>query len=327
MGNIEERDRRTREELHILEMTGRFRGRAALAATNTTSSVSDPIYQGRLVANDLQPQEMLYSQCLLDRGVNHEGGGRQDEESRNDGQGQVEDEVEQCSVCFENFEMLTRIKKLPCGHYYHVDCIDVWLDINPSCPLCRQDLRIIPTRRRAQRGSSTTATIRVLSFNAMLHPAVRFGVTIVATSAQNGLLVTYVEPRGAGNAQGVEIGDYLVRQDRVLIPRGLSDSAFVAQLVALGRPVELGFERRTNVVGGGSVVQARRDNNAVVPVERDTRSNSGTSSSTDEESSSDEEEEEEEEEEQEEEEARSGVSEDEDSGDIGIELTEISTSN
>lgn len=59
--------------------------------------------------------------------------------------------------------------------------------------------------------------------------------------------MTYVEPRGAGHSQGVEIGDYLVRQDGILIPRGLSDSAFVSQLVALGRPVELGFERRSEM--------------------------------------------------------------------------------
>ena len=55
--------------------------------------------------------------------------------------------------------------------------------------------------------------VTTLHFTAMLHPEVRFGVTIAATS--NGLLVTYVERTGAGHAQRVNVGDYLVRQVRI----------------------------------------------------------------------------------------------------------------
>jgi hypothetical protein len=29
------------------------------------------------------------------------------------------------------------ISKLSCGHEYHPECIDEWLRLNPSCPLCR----------------------------------------------------------------------------------------------------------------------------------------------------------------------------------------------
>jgi hypothetical protein len=101
--------------------------------------------------------------------------------------------------------------------------------------------------------------VTTLHFTAMLHPEVRFGVTIAATG--NGLLVTYVEPSGAGHAQRVAVGDYLVRQDGAAVPRGIGDAAFVAQLVALGRPVELGFAR-----------QLSDDNDEVGPDDDDPRS-------------------------------------------------------
>jgi len=81
-----------------------------------------------------------------------------------------------------------------------------------------------------------------MNFTAMLHPDVRFGVTIASTS--NGLLVTYVEPDGAGAEQRVEVGDFLVKQDGESIPRDIGDAEFVAQLIALARPVELGFVRQ-----------------------------------------------------------------------------------
>ena len=53
--------------------------------------------------------------------------------------------------------------------------------------------------------------VTTMRFTAMLHPDVRFGVTIASTG--NGLLVTYVEPDGAGAEQRVEVGDFLNKQD------------------------------------------------------------------------------------------------------------------
>lgn len=41
-----------------------------------------------------------------------------------------------CSICTENFTEGTRLRKLPCGHVFHPQCIDPWL-INHArtCPL------------------------------------------------------------------------------------------------------------------------------------------------------------------------------------------------
>jgi len=43
-----------------------------------------------------------------------------------------------CSVCMENYLAGDHIRILPCNHEYHSKCVDNWLKINSTCPLCRQ---------------------------------------------------------------------------------------------------------------------------------------------------------------------------------------------
>lgn len=47
-----------------------------------------------------------------------------------------------CTICFEKIKIS---KILSCGHEYHSECINKWLDINKSCPLCRNIIIVIPT--------------------------------------------------------------------------------------------------------------------------------------------------------------------------------------
>ena len=42
-----------------------------------------------------------------------------------------------CVICFEDFKIGQKRKILECLHGFHDTCIDQWLRINSSCPICR----------------------------------------------------------------------------------------------------------------------------------------------------------------------------------------------
>lgn len=43
-----------------------------------------------------------------------------------------------CSICISALVAGEKVKVLPpCGHCFHPDCVDAWLQSQPSCPLCR----------------------------------------------------------------------------------------------------------------------------------------------------------------------------------------------
>ena len=48
----------------------------------------------------------------------------------------------QCFVCFEDYEKEDGLRVLPCGHRFHVECVDRWLRSKAAdCPLCNHDAR------------------------------------------------------------------------------------------------------------------------------------------------------------------------------------------
>ena len=47
-------------------------------------------------------------------------------------------EVVECSICLSNIEEKATVRILPnCKHIFHVECIDMWLFSNTTCPVCR----------------------------------------------------------------------------------------------------------------------------------------------------------------------------------------------
>ncbi|TVU01126.1 hypothetical protein EJB05_53425, partial [Eragrostis curvula] len=47
-------------------------------------------------------------------------------------------QVEQCCVCISTCRDGEEMRRLPCGHAFHRDCVDRWLArCRRTCPLCR----------------------------------------------------------------------------------------------------------------------------------------------------------------------------------------------
>ncbi|XP_004306138.1 PREDICTED: E3 ubiquitin-protein ligase RING1-like [Fragaria vesca subsp. vesca] len=49
----------------------------------------------------------------------------------------VTEEGTDCSICLESFKVSGEAKEMACTHRFHSDCIENWLRMRASCPLCR----------------------------------------------------------------------------------------------------------------------------------------------------------------------------------------------
>lgn len=47
-------------------------------------------------------------------------------------------DVTECSICQNEYEPNQKVKKFTCNHIFHENCIDIWLNKNSTCPLCRK---------------------------------------------------------------------------------------------------------------------------------------------------------------------------------------------
>ena len=73
----------------------------------------------------------------------------------------VEDE---CTVCMETFCTNDQIRELPiCGHTFHKKCVDEWLSLHATCPICRKNVE--EALQDEQQGVVTVATAGVLSLS------------------------------------------------------------------------------------------------------------------------------------------------------------------
>ncbi|KAK7294988.1 hypothetical protein RJT34_17889 [Clitoria ternatea] len=43
----------------------------------------------------------------------------------------------ECCICLSSYDDGAELRELPCNHHFHCTCIDKWLLINATCPLCK----------------------------------------------------------------------------------------------------------------------------------------------------------------------------------------------
>lgn len=43
-----------------------------------------------------------------------------------------------CPICYVGYEQPDKIRFLKCNHFFHKDCVDVWLKNKPLCPICKK---------------------------------------------------------------------------------------------------------------------------------------------------------------------------------------------
>ncbi|KAL6005618.1 hypothetical protein ACLOJK_006188 [Asimina triloba] len=43
----------------------------------------------------------------------------------------------ECCICLSGYEDGVELRELPCTHHFHCSCIDKWLYMNATCPLCK----------------------------------------------------------------------------------------------------------------------------------------------------------------------------------------------
>ncbi|CAA2974286.1 E3 ubiquitin- ligase RING1-like [Olea europaea subsp. europaea] len=56
----------------------------------------------------------------------------------------------ECPICLTEFEVNGDVKEMPCKHKFHSGCIDKWLRVNGSCPVCRY---IMPVEEKKETDS------------------------------------------------------------------------------------------------------------------------------------------------------------------------------
>mmetsp|Transcript_28733 Transcript_28733/g.82543 ORF Transcript_28733/g.82543 Transcript_28733/m.82543 type:complete len:297 (-) Transcript_28733:204-1094(-) len=77
----------------------------------------------------------------------------------------------QCVVCQQAFQAGETLRLLPCGHEYHCTCVDQWLRINRSCPVCKRDVLTTTTPSLLSRMHSGRRRRAVRALNAALETA------------------------------------------------------------------------------------------------------------------------------------------------------------
>eukprot|EP00056_Hartaetosiga_gracilis_P005969 m.91608 g.91608 ORF g.91608 m.91608 type:complete len:338 (+) comp12333_c0_seq1:206-1219(+) len=67
--------------------------------------------------------------------------------------------LDNCAVCLNEYSTDEGLMKLPCGHFFHSECVTEWLERSPTCPLCK--MSILHTGENANNGFNNDTAINI----------------------------------------------------------------------------------------------------------------------------------------------------------------------
>ncbi|XP_012086976.1 E3 ubiquitin-protein ligase At1g12760 isoform X2 [Jatropha curcas] len=62
----------------------------------------------------------------------------------------LSEEDAECCICLSAYDDGVELRELPCGHHFHCACVDKWLYINATCPLCKYNILKSSSRDREE---------------------------------------------------------------------------------------------------------------------------------------------------------------------------------
>ncbi|KAK9282794.1 hypothetical protein L1049_011015 [Liquidambar formosana] len=117
----------------------------------------------------------------------------------------------QCTVCLTEYHEEDILRILPfCGHYFHVTCIDIWLQQHPTCPVCRISLREFPERKRMMQpmfSSAVRSHYGMESFHTHSYHCLLTGHGFSSRNHDNRGMDPIQEDHFVSEVDGAEIGE------------------------------------------------------------------------------------------------------------------------
>ncbi|KAK2429100.1 RING/U-box superfamily protein [Trifolium repens] len=102
----------------------------------------NPLTQGMVVIEGVSSLEDLFNQLGSNKNGQPPASKESIEAMKKVEIGEGDDDGGECVVCLDEFEVGGVVKEMHCKHRFHGDCIEKWLGLHGSCPVCRYQMPV-----------------------------------------------------------------------------------------------------------------------------------------------------------------------------------------